>query len=407
MNKGTKKAEEKREMKLWDKGYELDRQIEKYTVGDDYLLDRKLVKYDCLASIAHAKMLAKIGVLSKKECADLVKMLEEIIGLDKKGAFAIAPADEDCHTAIEAYLTKKLGDAGKKIHTGRSRNDQVLVALHLYYLDYFKKLKSKLVSFQKVLSAFRNKQGNFAMPGYTHMRKAMPSSAGLWTQCFIDAVEDDLLLLESVTQLIDQCPLGTGAGYGVPMAIDREYTASELGFSRVLKNPLYAQHSRGKFSVAILHLLSSIMLDLNKMASDLILFSMPEFGFFELPEKFCTGSSLMPQKKNPDVLELVRAHYHAVLSHEFQVQGMCANLISGYNRDMQLSKEAVMKGFEVTLASVAVMTLVVEELVVNKERCAQAMSDELYATEKALRMAEKGVPFRDAYRKVAEEFKRP
>ena len=391
-------------MKLWDKGYALDKKIETFTVGKDYVLDQRLVKYDCLASIAHAKMLEKIKILKKEECKKLVSALEEIIGLDSKGMFPISQEDEDCHTAIEKYLTQKLGNAGKKIHTARSRNDQVLVALRLYYKDEIDEISALIDSFMDALTAFKEKYGSTELPGYTHMRKAMPSSVGLWAGAFIESMNDNKVLLHDIEKLLDQSPLGSAAGYGVPMDIDRKLTAKLLGFSRVQENPIYVQNSRGKFESSLLHALNSMMLDLNRMASDLILFSMPEFGYFELSPEICTGSSIMPQKKNPDVLELVRAKYHQAIASEFELKSITSNMISGYNRDVQLTKEATFRGIDVAKDVLAIMVLVLGKLEVNEKKCKCAMSKELYAVKKAYELVEKGMPFRDAYKQVSKEF---
>ena len=231
-------------MKLWDKNYTLNEQVEKFTVGNDYLLDQKLVKYDCLASIAHAHMLHKIGVISKLECNKLIKTLNEIKNLDSKGSFLIKQEDEDCHTAIENYLVEKLGDTGKKIHTARSRNDQVLTVLRLYYKDEINHILDLVEKFSDSLHIFKEKYGLIVLPGYTHMRKAMPSYVGLWTDAFIESMKDNKQLLLDIYKLINQSPLGTGAGYGLPIEIDQEITAKLLGFNKIQKNPIYAQNSR-------------------------------------------------------------------------------------------------------------------------------------------------------------------
>lgn len=388
--------------KLWDKGYDLNKTIESYTVGNDPILDKQLVYYDCVASIAHAKMLGEINLLTKTEVQDLIRELNHIIDLDKKGEFPITQEQEDCHTAIEMFLIFALGDVGKKIHTARSRNDQVLTALRLYYKDEIENVVHNIKSLTNTISNFTSKYGKIHFPGYTHMQKAMPSSFGLWGSAFSDSMNDNLLLLDTIKIIINQSPLGTAAGYGVPLNIDREFTAKELEFSSVQSNPIYTQYSRGKFEITILHVLSQIMLDLNKIASDLILFSMSEFGYVELPDEFCTGSSIMPQKKNPDVLELLRAKYHVVSSYEFQVSRLTSDLISGYNRDIQLTKEPVMNGFSTTLDSLEITTLLFQNLVVNKVKCKSALDDEIFATEKVYKLVKKGMPFRDAYMQIAK-----
>ena len=391
-------------MKLWEKGTKLNQQVENFTVGEDYILDQKLVKYDCLASIAHAKMLGKIGVLNEQEVQKLEQELNNIIELDKNGEFKILKEQEDCHTAIENYLVENLGDLGKKIHTARSRNDQVLTALRLYYKD---KLDNCIILIKELIQSmaeFVNKYGDIKFPGYTHTRKAMPSSIALWGNSFIDSMKDNLKVINLSLEIIDQSPLGTGAGYGVPLKIDRNYAAELLGFQKIQDNPIYVQNSRGKFESTMLHTLTLIMFDLNKMASDLIWFSLPEFGYFELPEEFCTGSSIMPQKKNPDVLELVRSKYHVLVSYEFQIKNTSGNLISGYHRDIQLTKEPTMKGLEITEACLNIMSFVFAKLKVNKENCHKALTEEIYATEKVFELVEKGIPFREAYKIISQKY---
>lgn len=386
--------------KLWQKKSELNKQVELFTVGDDYLLDGEFVKYDCLGSIAHAKMLGEIGILTHEEVDQLVSSLQQII---ESGNFEIKVEQEDCHTAIENHLAEELGELGEKIHTARSRNDQVLTMLRLYYKDKIKECDDVVNGWIRALEQLAERDGDILMPGYTHMRKAMPSSVALWCGAFIESAEDNKKLLQTAEDLMDQSPLGTASGYGVPMEIDRQFTADELGFSRVQENPIYAQISRGKFEMTLLHVLGQTMFDINKMASDLILFSMEEFGYFELPEELCTGSSIMPQKKNPDVLEILRAKYHAVRSCEREVGDLISNLSTGFHRDFQLTKGPTMKGISITLESLRVAALVVSEISVNKKKCENAMTDDLYATQKAYALASEGVPFREAYRRVAAE----
>lgn len=378
--------------KLWQAG-KLDKLIEEFTVGDDYLLDKGLLKYDIIASIAHARMLHKIKVIDSKELAQLEKALNSI------GDIEIKKEDEDCHTAIENHLTKKLGDLGKKIHTFRSRNDQVKAALHLYSKEKIINIKKSIIILINALKKLS--KNNIAIPGYTHYQKAMPSSFKLWAAGFIAALEDDIKLLDAAYDIVDQNPLGSAAGYGVPCKIDKTITTKELGFKKI-QETAYVQNSRGKFEGIILSALSGIMLDLNKMASDLIFFNTRELGLVSLPDEFTTGSSIMPQKKNPDVLELVRARYNVVLGYEFTVKNICANLISGYHRDFQLTKEPLMKGFKVTEDSLKIMALVIGKLNISKENCKKAMTKELYAAEKAYKLVEKGMPFRDAYMDVKE-----
>lgn len=396
-------AEGKHVSKLWQKGYDLNKQIEAFTVGNDFQLDHELVYYDCVASKAQADMLEAAELLSPDEAQAIKGELDVIIELHLKGDFQILRSQEDCHTAIEEHLTKKLGDVGKKIHTARSRNDQVLTALRLYYKDKLSTLEELRTELIIALKIFLTSYANVAYPGYTHMQKAMPSSFGLWANAFIDSMSDNGLMLESVTKLMDQSPLGTAAGYGVPLDIDRQLAAKSMGFDRVQLNPIYTQFSRGKLEVFLLQVLSQFTFDLNKIASDLILFNMDEFAFVTLPDEFCTGSSIMPQKKNPDVLELLRARHHEVTSAEFQVSSTISNLISGYNRDVQLTKEPVMKALKNTQESMEIAILLFQHLKVNEAACHDAMSDEIFATEKAYKLVQAGMPFRDAYQQVARE----
>ena len=391
-------------MKLWKKNYKLNKDVERFTVGNDYILDKNLIRYDCMASIAHVKMLGKVGRLKPSEVKILSSELNKIIGLDKKGLFKIRREDEDCHTAIENHLTKRLGSVGKKVHTARSRNDQSLTALRLYYREELESTKALVNELVSSIAEFRAEYGRVQLPGYTHTRKAMPSSVALWSGALVDSMRDNLKILEFVSVLVNQSPLGSGAGYGVPIKIDREYTARELGFGKVQSNPIYVQNSRGKFELAIVQALGQVMLDLNKIAGDLIMFSMPEFGYFILPKKFLTGSSMMPHKNNPDVLEILRANYHVVNSYSFRISGIIGNLISGYNRDIQLTKEPMMDSFEIAEASLRMASLLFREMKVDREKCAKAMTKELFSTEQAYKLVETGVPFREAYKKVSDKF---
>jgi len=271
----------------------------------------------------------------------------------------------------------------------------------LYEKEALVDIRARLQTFSKALSV----DDPTPMPGYTHMQRAMPTTVGTWLGSFAAAVDDDVKFLDAVLNMIDQNPLGSGAGFGIPVfEVDGKMTAQELGFARVQDNPIYAQLSRGKFEAAVLSVLSQIMFDMNKLATDLITFSMKEFQFLILPETFCTGSSVMPQKKNPDVLELARANYHVVLGNELMVKSLMGNLISGFNRDMQLTKQPLFESVDVTAQTVQIMTRVVNAMSIDAERCAKAMTNELYATEEAYKLVKKGVPFRDAYRTIGEKF---
>lgn len=388
-------------MKLWQKDYNINKEIEKFTVGNDYILDKKLLKWDIAGSIAHAVMLNKIKVLSNNELGKIKKALKDIL----KIKFEIKQEDEDVHTSVESHLTKKLGDLGKKLHTARSRNDQILLDTRLYSKAQLLGIKESLLALIKSLLNLAEKNKLVPMPGYTHTQKAMPSSVGLWAGAFLESLLDDLKLLDCAYELNNQSPLGSAAGYGVSLDVDRQLVADLLGFKKVQNNVLYCSNSRGKTESVILNALTHIMLDLGKLSTDLILFSTPEFGFFSLPAELTTGSSIMPQKKNPDVLELIRAKASLVQSYQFAIENVIKNQFSGYNRDYQLTKEPLIKGIETVKASINIMKLTINKLKVNKEKCIKACSPEIYATDKAIELVKKGMPFRDAYQKIGLNLK--
>ncbi len=366
------------------------------------MIDQKLVKYDCIASIAHAKALQKAGILKSSELKRLTAGLNEIVLLDSKGKFKIEPEQEDCHTAIENQLTKKLGYLGKKIHAGRSRNDQVIAALRLYEKDELVRLQLLIIKLISAIKKFSGRTKNIPVPGYTHLRKAMPYTVGKWAEAFAESLQDDLLLIKAAYSLINQNPLGSAAGYGVPViSIDRKLTAKLLGFSKVQNNTLYVQNSRGKFELFILHAINQVMLDLNKLATDIWLYTTVEFGYFSLPKEFSLGSSIIPHKANPDVVEIVRAKTSVFKSYCDSINSIIMNLPSGYNGDFKLTKEPLISGIETAKGCIGIMAVVMSGLEVNAGRCKEAMTPELYTTEKALGLVKRGMPFRDAYRKVA------
>ena len=388
-------------MKLWQKEIELDERAEKFTVGNDPAIDLELVKYDCLASLAHAKMLEAAGILSRREALNLERELKNVIALSQSNKFRIRTQDEDGHTAIENYLVRRLGSTGKKIHAARSRNDQVLAALRLYSKDKLRHTEASLVGLINRLAKLRKKFAAVEIPGYTHSRKAMPYTIGKYFGAFADAFRDDILLLRTASRINDQNPLGSAAGYGTGLPIDRRLTTRLLSFRKTQWNELYAQNSRGKFEGIILFALSQIMLDLQKLAQDLILYSMDEFGFFALPPEFCTGSSIMPHKKNPDVLEIARAKFSVVHAHYLRVVDILKGLPSGYHRDLQLTKEPLMCGFRETIETLEIMDVVLARLKVNRKKCRLACTKEIYSADRAYDLVRKGMPFRDAYRKIA------
>jgi len=393
--------------KLWDKkgGIKTNKIVEDYTVGVDYLLDLELLPYDVKGTLAHAKMLHKIKILTAKELSTLTTGLNKILLLWKSGKFSIDKSQEDGHTAIEAYLTENYGDVGKKVHAGRSRNDQSLTMTRLFSKEKLSEITKKVENLIETLNRQIKKQGKIKMPGYTHMQRAMPSSVGMWLGSYHDSLKDNLVLLDAIRKIIDQNPLGSAAGYGEGiLGLDRKFTTKELGFKKVQENPMYCAFSRGKFENMILQAISSVMFDIGKISSDLLLFTTKEFNFFTLPDSFKTGSSIMPQKKNYDVLELIRGNIGVFNGYQHQIENVVKNLPAGYNRDFQLTKEPYIKGIKLALDTIEVMILVVKDLEVKKKNLEDACSRELYATDEALKLVKAGKSFREAYQEVKEKY---
>lgn len=391
--------------KLWQKNTEqLDTFVEWFETKDDLLFDHLLIPYDVAGSLAHAKMLTKLGILTDDELKKIAKGLQSITALAAAGKFTLSKGDEDIHTKIENYLVSTCGEVGKKIHTARSRNDQVLTALRLYY-------KAELLTIQKSvqrLSAsfkdFGKQYGAIPMPGYTHMQKAMPMSIGMWSESFVAALEDDNKNLQTAYNLVNQSPLGSAAGFGVPITIDRKYTAKLLGFGKVQANPLYCQHSRGKFEATIISALIQVLLTINTFASDVLLFTTSEFGFFTASAAITTGSSIMPQKKNLDLAELLRSKVHLLLGNFTQIVSLRSNLISGYNRDLQDSKKPLVESLQLTKDCLKATQVLLTQLTPNKKVLEKAMTAELYATQKALQLVMNGENFRDAYQTIGQQY---
>lgn len=391
--------------KLWQKDYSIDSLMESFTVKNDYILDQELVIADCFASLSHARGLHKIGILNDDEISKLKEGLSEIIKLRQVGKFEISFHDEDCHTAIEGYLVKKYNEVGKKIHTGRSRNDQVQTALRLYMRESLLILTASVLDLIKALKDLAKENENVPMPGRTHTQIAMPSSVGLWAMSFCEELIDTVNYMLSFYPIADQSPLGSAASYGVPLPLDREYTAHIMGFSKVQNNVLYANNSRGRFEAMYLDLCSYIALTISKLAQDLILFSLPEFGYFSLPVELTTGSSIMPQKKNPDGLELARSRTSAIMAGSEMVKNIIKSLPSGYNRDFQDTKEPFINGFRTTDNLIRIIEKTVLKLSVHEEKLLAACTDELYATDVVLEKVMKGGNFRDSYKDVGLNLK--
>lgn len=374
--------------------------MEEFTVGNDYILDQELVIADCLASIAHARGLHEIGILDDEELATLTQGLAEIIGLRQQNAFPITLENEDCHTAIESYLTEHYGEVGKKIHTGRSRNDQVQTALRIWMREFALKLCNSTGELCEQLLSFASEHAEVPMPGRTHMQIAMPSSVGLWAAAYAEELYDEAQHLMHLSWTLDQSPLGSAASYGVPLPLDRQFTAEQMGFTRVQNNVLYANNSRGKFEAMLLDGCEYIALTLSKLAQDLMLFTLPEFGYFSLPRELCTGSSIMPQKKNPDGLELARSRSALVSSASIRVKSIIRSLPSGYNRDFQDTKEPLLQGTKATWQLVQIFSRMVKGLSVHEDKLITACTPELYATDIVLQQVVEGKNFRDTYKEV-------
>ena len=389
--------------RLWDKGGKLDRLVHRFTVGDDPELDRHLVHWDCLGSAAHARTLERAAILTSDECKSLLAGLGEIDALSADDRFDIPDELEDCHTAIEARLTERCGDIGKKIHAGRSRNDQVATAMRLFMRHHTLNWLARLGEFSEAALERLDRDGEIPMPGYTHLQPAMPSSVGQWLHAQIEAALEQMRAAFDLLERLDCCPLGTGAGFGVPLPLDRAYTAELLGFSRVQRSPIDVQNSRGRMETYFVRVAADVGSMLEKMSWDLILYSTAEFGFFSLPESMTTGSSIMPQKRNPDVLELLRAHGGRLQARPVELQSVRGKLPSSYHRDLQLTKEpAVRTAFELS-DMLQIATAVTKSFAINRETLVAAMRPELYATHAALALVRGGATFRDAYRTVAAQ----
>lgn len=391
-------------MKLWDKGYATADMVEHFTVGDDRILDIKLAKYDVQASLAHAKMLEKTGLLSSKEYHAIAKGLGSIQKTIENGTFTIEETFEDVHSKIEFELTRMVGEAGKKIHTARSRNDQVLVAMHLYLKDEIKTIKLNISQLFETLLRLSEQYKEVVMPGYTHMQVAMPSSFGLWFAAYAESLIDDIIMFNAVADIADQNPLGSAAGFGSSFPIDRSYTTELLGFKTLKYNSLAAQLSRGKLEKTMAFALASVSGTLSKLASDMILYLSPNFNFIGFPKELTTGSSIMPHKQNPDVLELLRAKSNKIQSLPNEIILMISNLTSGYHRDFQLLKKSIMEATDQVKENITVFDFMLDHILVNKNILDdKEMYKYLYSVESVNKLVKEGMSFRDAYRIVGEQ----
>ncbi|GEM56683.1 argininosuccinate lyase [Flavobacterium branchiophilum] len=390
-------------MKLWEKGIPTDKQIEQFTVGNDRELDLVLAKYDAMGSIAHAKMLQQIGLLTSTESSNLEAALLEIISDIQHGNFQIEDSFEDVHSKIEYLLTKKLGDAGKKIHTARSRNDQVLVDVHLYLKDEIQYLKTQVKNLFDLLMQRADQHQNVLLPGYTHLQIAMPSSFGLWFAAYAESLIDDMTMLQAAHKIVDQNPLGSAAGYGSSFPINRTFTTTQLGFATLKFNAVAAQMSRGKAEKTIAFAMSSIAATLSKLAMDVCLYMSQNFDFISLPPHLTTGSSIMPHKKNPDVFELIRGKCNKIQALPYEITLITNNLPSGYHRDLQLLKEGLFPAIQTLKACLDMAHFAIKDIQVKNHILADSKYDYLFTVDTLNEMVVAGIPFRDAYKTVAEQ----
>ncbi|QAR31013.1 argininosuccinate lyase [Ornithobacterium rhinotracheale] len=387
-------------MKLWDKGFSVDKQIENFTVGKDRELDLVLAKYDMLASKAQANMLANVGLLSKEENQELQKALDELLQEEAEGKFVIDENFEDMHSKIEAELIKKCGDAGKKIHTARSRNDQVLVAIQLFHKEYLKEITKKVKKLIEIMLEKAEAHKNDLLPGYTHFQAAMPSSFGLWFSAYAENLLSDLAFVKAAYHVADQNPLGSGAGFGTSFPIDRAQTTKEMGFNYMAVSSVGAQMLRGKTEKAVAFALAMLCGTLSKLSYDLVMYNSQDMGFVKLPNEMTTGSSIMPHKKNPDVFELTRAHCNRIQALPTDVMLTINNLPSGYHRDFQILKEILMEPMMQFHNILDILIFALPQLEIKDGFMAQEKYDSIYTVENINHMIQTGTPFRDAYKNV-------
>lgn len=390
-------------MQLWNKGYEPDKMIEEFTVGNDRELDMKLARYDVQGSLAHIKMLNSIGLLSDEDLAKLVPALEEIGREIEAGQFKIEPGVEDVHSQVEFLLTSRLGDTGKKIHSGRSRNDQVLVDLKLMMRDELKHIADSMLSLFAKLQSLSEKYKDVLMPGYTHLQIAMPSSFGLWFGAYAESLVDDMEMLRAAYRIADQNPLGSAAGYGSSFPLDREMTTRLLDFHTLHYNVVAAQMSRGKTERAAAMAIASIASTLGHFAMDVCMYMCGNFRFVSFPDEFTTGSSIMPHKKNPDVFEIMRGKCNRLQAVPNEVALLTANLPLGYNRDLQLLKDILFPATEEMVGCLDMCSMMLDHIIINQDILEDPKYDYLFTVEDVNRLVLEGMPFRDAYKKVGME----
>jgi len=387
---------------LWQKpGVQVDAGIQHFLAGEDVVLDREFFLFDIQASLAHAQGLQRIGILQADELEGIARELDVLAQDFRDGRFVLDERFEDGHSAIEARLTERLGDAGRRIHTGRSRNDQVLVATRLWLKDRLARLRALCREAAEVSLARAQAEASLPLPGYTHLQRAVVSSAGMWWAAWAEGFIDDAVRAGQTLDWVDANPLGSAAGYGINLPLDRDHTTQALGFGRMQVAAAYAQLSRGKFEMAAIEALGSALLDLRRLAWDLSLFTSAEFGFVALPAQYTTGSSIMPNKRNPDVIELMRGTYSAAAAARTEIEQLLS-LPSGYHRDLQFSKGAIFHAFGRGLAALALLPDLLRNLEWRSQRMAAAIEPSMFATDLAVDLAREGLPFREAYRQAAD-----
>ena len=390
---------------LWGDGSGLDEAMAAYTAGDDRRWDQRLLRWDIVGTMGHIEGLAGAGLLTTEEHNALAAELGQTLTAADAGLFRVTEDDEDAHTALEHHLVARLGELGEKVHTGRSRNDQVMAALRLYLKSELTKIETALITTAESLIAFGNRHAGVVMPGFTHTRRAMPSSVGLWAAGYAEVLLDNLGLLDAVYGLADRGPLGSAAGYGVPLPLDRQGVSDSLGFASPQLAVTSVQLSRGKLEATVLCALWAVARDLAALAWDVVLFSADEYGYFVLPTELATGSSIMPQKKNPDVFELTRGRAGVVAGLATQAMAVAGSLPGGYHRDMQLTKGPMMEGIDTVHAMLVMTADAVPRLGIDAQACSAAVGGDLLATDEVYRRVRNGVPFRTAYRQVAAEIR--
>ena len=388
---------------LWNKGTKASDVVEDFTVGNDRTLDMALARYDVIGSKAHIRMLESIGLLTADELGILTEALDDILGEIEAGSFVLEDDVEDIHSQVELLLTRRLGDVGKKIHSGRSRNDQVLVDIKLFLRDELLKIRDEVLELFGILQGLSEKYKDVMLPGYTHGQVAMPSSFGLWFGAYAEAMADDMYMIRGAYHLVNQNPLGSAAGYGSSFPLDREMTTRLLEFESPDYNVIAAQLSRGKAEKAVASAAGSLALTLNKFASDCCMYMCPNFGFISFPDELTTGSSIMPHKKNPDVWEIIRGNCNRILSAENEIAMLCSNMPHGYHRDFQLLKDILFPVLELMHKCIRMTGFMLHEIKVNGNILDSPVYDYLFTVEEVNRRALAGMPFRDAYKSVGIE----